>query len=422
MTVHTSLRRSLSRKASLMLASLIMLTGTAQAQLGERMVDVVGRRLHAISMGQGESTVVFEAGFSMDLSSWRKLVPLLAPEAKLLVYSRAGHGQSDPMQQPPSLARAGADLQAVLADAGLKPPYLLVGHSYGALLIRDFAARHPEQIAGLVFVDPAHEKLDLSLRQIDAARLQAEREDLARRAPPAFRADLALINTLMDAGQLPEPRQLPDVPTAVLSSTKRYAQPQVLLHTPAGMQTWRRLHSEFAAQFSNSLHITTSNSGHFIQNDEPALLADAIRQVAKMAAEQARVKARQQALQALNSSLQAIAALPADAQAEREARTLSALQASALGEADINEIAYRLLGAQQPTLAASLLRWNVQAYPQSDNAADSLGEALLTLGQPAQAEAQFQRALELAAINKRNPRVTAGYQQHLDAARAALKR
>ncbi|MFY7863682.1 alpha/beta fold hydrolase [Roseateles sp.] len=420
-----ALKNALSRGAAALLLSGLSLAAMAQAPSApkEQLVDIGGRKLHAVQMGQGEATVVFESGFSMDLSAWRRVAPQLTSRAKVLVYSRAGYGQSEPSPAPVSLQQSGRDLSALLQAAQLPPPYVLVGHSYGAFLIRDFASRHPEQIAGLVFVDPAHERYDQVLKPLDAQRLAAEQAQLEKGAPEKFRADLRYIQSIMDAGKLPAidnkgTARLPDVPAVVLTSTKRYTKPEVLLHTPAGMAAWRQLHTEFFSQFSNGAHVLTPVSGHHIQFDEPQLVVAAVDQVIRLAQEQAQRRAIEAARAKLHQDLQA-AASAADPQAPVDL----AIRAPNLNEADVNNAGYAILGngqvAPRVQMAAWVLRANARLYDKSDNAADSHGEVLMKLGRHAEAQAEFRRALSLGEAAGRSPRVLDSYRKHMAEAQEA---
>ncbi|MCV2350954.1 alpha/beta fold hydrolase [Paucibacter sp. Y2R2-4] len=421
---QSALNKVLNRSIAALLLSSLSVAALAQAPAApnEEMVDIGGRKLHAIRMGQGAATVVFESGFSMDLSAWRRVAPQLAPRAKVLVYSRAGYGQSDASPAPVSLQQSGRDLSALLLAAQLPPPYVLVGHSYGAFLIRDFASRHPEQIAGLVFVDPAHERYDQVLKPLDAPRLAAEQAQLEKGAPEKFRADLRYIQSIMDAGRLPAidktTAQLPDVPAVVLTSTKRYAKPEVLLHTPAGMAAWRQLHTEFFSQFSNGAHVLTPVSGHHIQFDEPQLVVAAVDQVIRLAQEQAQRRAIEAARAKLSQDLQA-AASATDPQAAVDL----AIRAPGLSEAEVNNAGYAILGNGQVTprvqLAAWVLSANARLYDKSDNAADSHGEVLMKLGRHTEARAEFSRALSLGEAAGRSPRVLDSYRKHLAQAQEA---
>ena len=117
-----------------------------------RMLDVGGRRLHVYETGQGSPTVLLEAGIAATSLSWRPVQEAIARFARVASYDRAGLGWSDAAATL-SLSQQVEDLHALLHIAELPPPYILVGHSFGGLIIRACAGRYPDETAGLVLVD-----------------------------------------------------------------------------------------------------------------------------------------------------------------------------------------------------------------------------------------------------------------------------
>ncbi|WP_395011298.1 alpha/beta fold hydrolase, partial [Undibacterium sp.] len=142
------------------MATLLTINLTAQAQDKDALVDIKNGKLHAVVTGDGPYTVVFEAGFISDLSVWRKVAPTVAKQAQILVYSRAGVGKSPARSQPLNLLQHTEELQQLITALDLKKPLILVGHSYGGWVVRQFASAYPKQVAGLVLVDPANETLE----------------------------------------------------------------------------------------------------------------------------------------------------------------------------------------------------------------------------------------------------------------------
>jgi pimeloyl-ACP methyl ester carboxylesterase len=119
-----------------------------------RLVDIGGHRLHIRTQGDGEPTVVFDAGLPGSVLSWHHVLPDLARLVRAVAYDRAGLGWSDPGPEPRTAERIVEELRRLLDRAGIAPPHILVGHSFGGLTTRLFAALHPEEVAGLVLVDP----------------------------------------------------------------------------------------------------------------------------------------------------------------------------------------------------------------------------------------------------------------------------
>ena len=380
----------------------------------DRMVKVGAEQLHVVQGGSGAFTVVFEAGFASDLSVWRKVMPETAGQARVLAYSRAGTGQSPARSTPLGLEQSGAEFEQMLVAAGAKPPYILVGHSYGAFLVRQFAARHPEQVAGMVYVDPADEGLEVALKRVDPARVLQDQRMLAASMPGKWQGDLTLVQNILDAGQLPAMGPLPDVPTVLLTSVRTRAQSDFFQETPAAVRIKRERHQAFFSQFSSGAHVVTPNSGHHIQLMEPQLVRAALSQVLASATELAERRARQAARRALAEVLALEAPRFGGGDAAAQARVLTAVRAGNFSEAELNAIGFDVLTRdKQVALATLLFKYNTETFPRSDNAADSYGEALLAAQQPKAARLQFQRALDLGKANGASERALEGYRNNL---------
>jgi pimeloyl-ACP methyl ester carboxylesterase len=125
-------------------------------QVPGRLVDVDGRRLHVHCSGSGTPAVVMEAALGGSSISWSLVQPDVARLTLTCSYDRAGFGWSDPGPLPRTAGRVADELRSLLERAEIQPPFLLVGHSFGGLVMRIFAARHRADVAGLVLVDPAH--------------------------------------------------------------------------------------------------------------------------------------------------------------------------------------------------------------------------------------------------------------------------
>ncbi len=119
-----------------------------------RLVEVDGSQFHLLETGSGECTVIFEAGIAASSVSWGLVQPRVAEFARTCSYDRAGLGWSGPVRSPRTLEQSVTELHGLLHAAGARAPYLLVGHSYGGLLVRAYAARYRDEIRGLVLVDP----------------------------------------------------------------------------------------------------------------------------------------------------------------------------------------------------------------------------------------------------------------------------
>ena len=122
---------------------------------GQR-IDVGGYSLHLYCLGEGSPTVILDAGGGLTSSSWAWVQPEVAQTTRVCAYDRAGWGWSDPSLVGYDALQNAAELRLLLANGGVEPPYVLVGHSLGGLYDRVYTQQYPQDVAGLVQVDASH--------------------------------------------------------------------------------------------------------------------------------------------------------------------------------------------------------------------------------------------------------------------------
>jgi pimeloyl-ACP methyl ester carboxylesterase len=116
--------------------------------------------------GQGVTTVVFDAPSGQAGLNWFRVQSVAAGHTRACVFDRAGLGFSDPAERPNTEENAAEDLHKLLAGAGVKPPYVMVGNSMGGGGVQVYAYRYPAEVKGLVLVEPQHED---QTRRLDTA-------------------------------------------------------------------------------------------------------------------------------------------------------------------------------------------------------------------------------------------------------------
>jgi pimeloyl-ACP methyl ester carboxylesterase len=122
-----------------------------------RLYDVDGRRLLLHRSGSGGPAVVFAPGAGLIGLDYLNVHDRISRFTTSVLYDRAGTGWSDEIQLPRSAAEVTDELRALLRAAEIPAPYLLIGHSLGGVYVRRYAQRYPQEVAGLLFLDPAHE-------------------------------------------------------------------------------------------------------------------------------------------------------------------------------------------------------------------------------------------------------------------------
>jgi pimeloyl-ACP methyl ester carboxylesterase len=297
-----------------------------------RLIDLGSHRLHLLAMGEGSPAVVMDSGLPGSVLSWRWVQPEIAKFTCACSYDRAGLGWSDAGPMPRIAGRIVEELHRLLERAGVPPPYVLVGHSFGGLTVRLFAARYPGEVAGMVLVDPIGpgEWLAPDSRQkrelLSGARLCRRGEWLARLgvargisllvrrgALRAVRFSVSLVSSgalgqpdsmLGPLEKLPrelrsivplfwlQPKfyralasQIESLPesAAQVAGASQGACPLVVLSS-GHAEPRRRAEQEALANSSpQGRHIVVPASGHWIQLDRPEAVVAAVREVVEAA-------------------------------------------------------------------------------------------------------------------------------------------
>ena len=297
-----------------------------------RMVAIAGgTRLHVYEMGNPAGlTIILEAGICATSLNWRALQQDLAPFARVVAYDRAGLGWSDAAQLARTPTQLTLELRDMLQAAEIDGPYILVGHSFGCLVVQRFTQLFSEEVAGVVLLDPlrAEEWWPLSakkarqlrngLRLVRRAHLLARlgiiragvglyRRGL-RRVPQAMEAAAGAKKTRALARLTEQVRKLPrelwgHIAThwsdpkffrtmityleALPESAREMAEAGPLSHVPVAIVTGEKneiVSSEsIRAIARNANHIRAEKSGHWVHLDEPELVAGIIREMAENA-------------------------------------------------------------------------------------------------------------------------------------------
>ena len=224
------------------------------------------RRLYVECAGSGSPTVVLEAGLGRGSDSWSNVLPEIGRATRVCAYDRAGLGASDAVPGVRDASDDVRDLERLLARGPIPPPDLLVCHSYGGFVARLFARAHPEQVAGVVFVDAV--RVDATRRQLAIwPRSRRPRDGAPGRSRCSSGVDLKRSDAL--EGEL---RRLGDTPVVVITGARTWTEfpglPPRLGR--AQQRLWRVLHAELAAAYRpTSIHVLALRSHHFVMAAQP---------------------------------------------------------------------------------------------------------------------------------------------------------
>lgn len=259
------------------LAALMITAATAQAS--DATVNRGNYLLSAEQSGTGPVTVVFESGFGQDKDVWKEVIAALGPGYRSITYSRAGLGKSSSDGKTKDIDAHLIDLGGVIDELASGQKVVLVGHSYGGLLATEFARRHPQQLRALVLVDPATIGQRHAFKQADASRVLADDAMLLGMLPPTMAADYQTLISQLDAADVQTPHTMPDLPVALLTATQVADEPFVFEETAMGKSLWKAQHAALFSGFSRGIH-RYFTTGHNIHRENPAAVADAIKDIA----------------------------------------------------------------------------------------------------------------------------------------------
>ena len=283
-----------------------------------------GRAMNIYCIGRGTPIVLLDAGLGDSAVVWRKVHSRLAERTQVCAFDRAGYGFSDPGPLPRDAAHIEQDMKAMLEAAGLKPPYVLVGHSLGGLNVRYYADLHLQEIAGMVLVEPATEHQDERLgrifpsitalfdqqremiqacldRSLGRGKSSADRDEMCKEhplpdLPPAANAAAAAVNAKpahlrselseFDGIMGPSSNQVAAarrsygaIPLIVLTA----GSPMIPGLAPSELDTLlriiRQMHGELAALSTRGVDRMVPGSTHYVQMDKPQAVVDAVTDV-----------------------------------------------------------------------------------------------------------------------------------------------
>jgi pimeloyl-ACP methyl ester carboxylesterase len=228
----------------------------------ERYISIDGQKYRIKEFGAGEMTVLFECGMSDSIEVWGSIPDSIALHSRVFMYDRADIGKSGPSGNERTIPNMVEELRNILEDLKLPPPYILVGHSMGSLIMRYFAGSYPDEVKGLLLLDPCPESWWKGMSKKELTEyIQGGTEWYETRFPERFRKEwYQFIPNLAYMDELHINIQLP-----------------VILVSATGWG-WYEYQKDILTGFENAMHIELEGEHHIFKS-HPGLIISYIKEL-----------------------------------------------------------------------------------------------------------------------------------------------
>ncbi len=227
-----------------------------------RVDERFGKRIAYIHEGEGSPTILFESGFESGMETWGGLIDSLSQHTQVFAYNRPGYGRSNKKNPPACVREVAEHLHANLSAKRIKPPYILVGHSEGALMINMFARLYPDEVVGVLMIEPTHPDL-YDYLNVNENLIYDVLIDYVRRSQRRYEFDL--IQSFSE--EFKSAPDFPDVELTILMAGKH-----PILESEQLREKTLEFHEDLKSMSSVGTRYLIEDSGHLIHRQKPDLI------------------------------------------------------------------------------------------------------------------------------------------------------
>lgn len=234
----------------------------------EQLIQLAKCKLYTKSIQHDSAnvTVILDAGYGDDSTAWSPLIDDISKLANVFLYDRAGLGQSETGANPRTSRNMIQELRQLLTETNTKPPYLLVGHSFGGVNMQLFAAAYEEDVSGLVLVD-------VTPKDYRERFLPTMSQDFQHAYHQQFVREGNYEEFMESMKQLKETELAFQIPVIVIAAGKKD------YYSNESQRLWNDMQKELTQISSNSEFVLAEASAHYIQRDEPGVILATIKRL-----------------------------------------------------------------------------------------------------------------------------------------------
>jgi pimeloyl-ACP methyl ester carboxylesterase len=356
----------------------------------------------------GQPLIIIESDLGANLEPWHRVITELPENTPVFAYDRAGNGQSEAFDEIPTPANRTRQLKSLLDKLNLAPPYILVGHGWGGILIKDFALAHQKDIEAMIYLDPKDRSTskEKMIEIFDREGMEGEkiatdyfrmRMEGFQNVPAGVRAEAEVLLDFSE-GKTSNSKlyDFPEVPSVIFVGGKYVGYMENPMSAPLEKDFQEILNvmqknriADFTEQIlaiKNSELVLISDYMHYLHLQEPEKVGSAIlSKYYGKPSEKIAVASEKYSAEEFEEYLDGL---------------LSYFPEEKLTEAIINMHGYDQLRRDKPEHALVLFRHNLVRFPESANVYDSMGDGLVALGKTKDAVPYFEKAVELGEMSR----------------------
>ncbi len=297
-TITISITICIVLLSSLALSSELYLKNISIDKPPGRMINIGNNNIHIYCIGEGSPTVLFEAGLGANMLEWSKIHPNISKKTRACVYDRTGYGWSEKGTKPRLISVISSELEKLLYEARELYPYILVGHSFGGLIVQKFQQSYPNLVHSMLLIDSMHpdqfrrfKEEDVGIPSGPARDITFSSKKVLTYGLPKYMKEVAyelastdktrsfLFNELRNlelSGQEIKKNNLIDIPVIVLTQGNN----QWGSYSKSGSKIekiWLNLQLQLSKISTKSKFVILEESGHQIHLDDPEKITIAIK-------------------------------------------------------------------------------------------------------------------------------------------------
>ena len=257
----------------------MLIFGSCKSERNSHFTEIQGKNQHVLTWGKGEPTIVFLNGGGSELKDFEIVQEAISKITKTISYDKLGLGKSELSDSPRTLENVSVELKELLEKEGVVDvPMIFVGHSMGGYVARYYLHRYPENLVGMILIDPGSEFLEEEFR-----KTQTQKEIMISDSTLASQIKLIPKGFQMEVNAYPLHDSIlktfsikTDIPITLLESNKVDGDDPI---DKKLIEIQKKLYRDFQQKVPQMELISTEKSGHFIQIEEPELVIDAIKKM-----------------------------------------------------------------------------------------------------------------------------------------------